>query len=63
MTEGFILDRGDYNSRNLQSWIAGAPVKSFWHGFHINDRHKYAVTTWRCDRCGYLESFARTPAN
>ena len=60
MSEGFVLDRGDANSSNQQKWIEGEPTKSFWHGLHTNDRDKYAVTTFRCDRCGYLESYAKT---
>ena len=63
MSEGFILDRGDSNSRNLQNWVEGEPVKSFWTGLQTKDRDKFEVSTWRCDRCGYLESYAQTPAN
>ena len=62
MFEGFILDRGDHNSKNLQKWIEGQPQKSFWLGIHTKGRDAFAVSTWRCDRCGYLESYASTPA-
>jgi hypothetical protein len=62
MSEGFILDRGDANSKNLQKWIEGPPQKSFWLGVNTKGRDAFAVSTWRCDRCGYLESYASTPA-
>lgn len=62
MSEGFVLDRGDYNSKNLQKWVEGEPTKSFWRGLDTHDRDQYEVSTWRCDKCGYLESYAQTPA-
>ena len=58
MSEGFVLDRGESNSRNVQKWVEGEPVKSFWLGLKAEGREKFAVTTYRCDRCGYLESYA-----
>ncbi len=61
MSEGFILDRGDHNSRNLQKWVEGEPIKSFWLGLQTKDRDKFEVSTFRCDKCGYLESYAQTP--
>jgi len=62
MSEGFVLDRGDHNSSNLQKWVEGEPVRSFWTGLQTKGRDKFEVTTWRCDRCGYLESYAQTPS-
>ncbi len=57
MAEGFVLDR-TYGA-NLQSiWVDGEPEKSFWTGVAVGDRQKIPVTTLRCGRCGYLESFA-----
>lgn len=57
-----MLDRGDHNSRNLQKWVEGEPVRNFWTGLDTKDRDKYVVATWRCDSCGYLESYAKTPS-
>ena len=62
MSEGFIIDRGDYNAQNLQKWVEGEPVRSFWTGLQTKDRDKFEVSTWRCDKCGYLESYAQTPS-
>jgi hypothetical protein len=61
MSEGFVLDRGDHNALNLQKWVEGEPVKSFWLGLQTKDREKFEVITYRCDRCGYLESYAVNP--
>ena len=61
MSEGFVLDRGDHNQLAQQRWVEGEPVKSFWFGLKTDDREAFQVTTWRCDRCGYLESYAQTP--
>lgn len=58
MSEGFLLDRGHGNAPSQQKWVEGEPVKSFWFGLHTKDRDKYRVQTYRCDRCGYLESYA-----
>ncbi len=61
MSEGFVIDRGDHNSRNLQKWVEGEPVKSFWLGLQTRGREAFEVTTYRCERCGYLESYAQNP--
>jgi predicted nucleic-acid-binding Zn-ribbon protein len=61
MSEGFMLDRGESNSRNVQKWIEGEPERSFWLGLQTKGREAFEITTWRCDRCGYLESYALTP--
>ena len=39
-------------------WIEGAPEKSFWIGIKTRGRRKLKIETWRCGRCGYLESYA-----
>ena len=61
MSEGFVLDRGDHNSPGQQRWIEGEVRRSFWRGLETKGRDAYQVTTYRCDRCGYLESYAQTP--
>jgi hypothetical protein len=56
MSEGFSIDKG-YGTVDVTSWQEGKPQKSFWTGIkQSKDRHE--ITTWRCDRCGYLESYA-----
>jgi hypothetical protein len=58
MEEGYILDYGDGDSRTVNTWVEGEPVKSFWMGLKIKDKEQYKVKTFRCAGCGYLESYA-----
>ena len=58
MSEGFVIDLGDHNRTDGQKWIKGEPERSIWAGLKTTDRDAYSVTTYRCDRCGYLESYA-----
>jgi predicted nucleic-acid-binding Zn-ribbon protein len=57
MEEGFTLDHT--HGANLQaSWVEGQPRKSFWTGVKLSGTTQMPITTYRCDRCGYLESYA-----
>lgn len=58
MEEGFILDRGHYDSKTVNTWVEGEPVKSFWSGIKTKNKQKYQLKTFRCANCGYLESYA-----
>jgi predicted nucleic-acid-binding Zn-ribbon protein len=58
MEGGFILDHTNNASARVETWVEGEPTKSFWTGLKIKDRHQHSVTTYRCDSCGYLESYA-----
>ena len=58
MQRGFLLDGRHAERRSVSEWVEGAPEKSFWSGLKIGDRRVMPVTTWRCERCGYLESYA-----
>lgn len=62
MEEGFIADRGDANAVLVSEWIAGQPDKRWW-GLKTGGREKLEVTTYRCARCGYLESYALPAAD
>jgi hypothetical protein len=59
MEEGYVLDLGDAQSRNQATWIGGKPEHSFWLGLKTKDRPHLKVTTYRCPRCGLLESYAQ----
>jgi len=59
MTEGFVLDIGQNGGRTVTSWVEGAPEKSFWLGVKLGSRAKFEIQTWRCARCGFLESYAK----
>ncbi|MES2097487.1 MAG: PF20097 family protein [Pseudomonadota bacterium] len=59
MAEGFVLDVGQHGSRTVSTWVEGAAEKSFWTGLKIGKKASFPIQTWRCGRCGFLESYAR----
>lgn len=58
MAEGYTVDRGENGARRVNQWIEGAPQKSFWLGLKLGGRRRIDIATWRCGRCGFLESYA-----
>ncbi|MET0649209.1 MAG: hypothetical protein ABW208_21585 [Pyrinomonadaceae bacterium] len=62
MEEGFVLDRGSYNFPGEQQWIEGEPESSFWTGLKMDGKRLFKVMTYRCERCGRLDSYARESA-
>ena len=58
MEPGFVADKGDYSVPDTQKWVEGAPERSFWSGLKLKDRQVLPVSTYRCERCGWLESYA-----
>ena len=59
MTQGFVVDFHQGGLRRVSSWVEGAPQKSFWHGTTAPDLKGIPIGTFRCEACGFLESFAR----
>ena len=59
MSEGFVVDHGDYGAAHVSTYQSGAPRKSFWTGLKQSKEHQLPITTLRCGRCGYLESYAK----
>ena len=57
MEAGYVIDEG-YGTRTVANWVAGEPERSIWTGLKLRGKDKLAVTTYRCRRCGYLESYA-----
>lgn len=57
MEEGFILDNSQA-ARFQAAWVEGKPQKSFWTGVKIREEAKHPIATFRCERCGFLESYA-----
>lgn len=58
MEPGFLIDVG-YGKTAVPKWAAGEPESSFWSsGLKLREKEQLAVTTYRCPRCGYLESYA-----
>ena len=62
MTEGFMPDRA-HSSVEQALWVEGQPEKKVVlgievGGFKIKGRVHVPITTYRCQSCGYLESYA-----
>jgi len=55
---GFIVDN-TYGGRVQSEWAEGKPQRSMWTGLKIAKDAKLPVSTYRCEKCGYLESYAR----
>lgn len=60
MEVGVVLDRGHYSALAEPQWMEGPVERSAWTGIKTKNRDMYNVTTYRCERCGYLESYANT---
>ena len=57
MEPGYLLDE-TYGRVRPSQWIEGAPEFSIWTGLKLRGKRKIEVATYRCSRCGYLESYA-----
>ena len=63
MEPGFMLERGGGPHDQQVRWVEGEPTpRLFFSGVKLEGREPMSVTTFRCDSCGYLESFARPGA-
>lgn len=62
MERGFTIDRS-HNGAHQHMWCPGVATRSFWSG-GVKSHHLTTginITTYRCTRCGRLESFALPP--
>ena len=57
MADGFVVDH-THGGASVSAWIEGAPKKSFWTGLKLGGTKPIDIVTWRCRRCGFLESYA-----
>jgi hypothetical protein len=57
MTEGFVLDK-THGGVGVSSWVEGSAERSVWTGVKLAGRPQMTIATWRCGRCGFLESYA-----
>ena len=57
MESGFVVDGRDSGFAQ-QTWSPGEPQPSFWTGVKLETTSLIPVTTLRCPKCGYLESYA-----
>jgi hypothetical protein len=57
MEPGFIIDES-YGKRVVGKWAAGEPKVNWWLGLRLGRNEQLEIATYRCRRCGYLESYA-----
>jgi hypothetical protein len=58
MEQGFVADKAHYSVPETQNWVEGAPERTFWSGIKLKGKEVLPVMTFRCENCGYLESYA-----
>jgi hypothetical protein len=58
METGFILDKIEDSRLNTPEWLEGTPERAFWTGLKTRGRSRFNIITYRCERCGLLESYA-----
>ena len=61
MEEGFLRD-STYGANLQAKWVEGPVQRSFWTGVVTKGREEYPVISYRCEGCGFLESYARPEA-
>jgi hypothetical protein len=57
MTLGVIIDKDQHGTRSASTWLEGAAAKG-WFGLKLGGKKPVDIETYRCDRCGLLESYA-----
>ena len=57
MEAGFVVDH-TYGAVAQSEWASGEPNYSIWTGVKMKGVTRYSVLTYRCSKCGYLESYA-----
>jgi len=60
MEPGFVVDHA-HGAVAKSEWASGEPRYSKWSGMRMKGRQLYDVVTYRCMRCGRLESYAQEP--
>ena len=62
MELGFVIDHTDQadSGSAAPEWAEGTVQRSLWTGVKIRGKERHPVQTFRCVRCGYLESYARS---
>ena len=58
MVQGFVADFA-HAKIVVSTWVEGPPKKSFWFGTKVQEEKCISIGTFRCESCGYLESYAR----
>ena len=56
-TGGVIVDNG-HRAATVSQWQPGPAIMSRWLGLKIRKKELIPTVTYRCTRCGFLESYA-----
>ena len=57
MEAGYVID--NTHGGNVQErWSPGKPNSSFWTGLKLEKEKLLSVISYRCPKCGMLESYA-----
>jgi hypothetical protein len=58
MIQGFLADFA-HGFIGVSTWVEGPPKKTYWGGStDTTFRQRLPVATFRCEACGFLESYA-----
>lgn len=57
MKEGFLIDSA-HQAIRVGHWAEGAPEYWMLRILKMKGRKKLPIRSWRCSRCGFLESYA-----
>ena len=60
MREGFLMD-STHNVVRVGHWAEGAPEYWFLRVLKMRGRRKLPIRSFRCRKCGFLESYAAEP--
>ncbi|MDQ6612087.1 MAG: hypothetical protein M3Y64_06615 [Gemmatimonadota bacterium] len=58
MENGLVIDQSQAGITIDQQWMEGTAERSIWTGLKTKGKHRFHVVTYRCQNCGYLESYA-----
>lgn len=57
MEQGFVADSA-HGATAIAQWHRGAPQQKWW-GLKVDKKEMLPIESWRCNRCGYLEHYAK----
>ena len=57
MVQGYVEDHL-FGGIELSQWVNGPPQNDFFTGIQLTN-NKIPIGTFRCQSCGFLESYAR----
>jgi hypothetical protein len=59
MEQGFVIETQRPGQDTFEQWVEGRPKRDKWFGgLDTSEKRILPIRTYRCVRCGYLESYA-----